>query len=57
VGKGIGFVITDVTDRFIEIEWPEAGAGEDPPFAIVIFPIERRVPALRVYGVPTIREP
>src|ERR1043166_8152209 len=60
IGKGVGFEITDVRDRFVRIDWSKTGQRIIPPFAIAFGPVKRRLPSRRggvVHRHPTERQP
>ena len=57
IGKGVGFDITDVGDRFVRIDWSKTGQRIIPPFAVAFHPVKRRWPALLVHRHPAERQP
>src|SRR5690349_17370764 len=57
VRVGICFVVADVADWFVKGEWLYARCRICLPISPLFFPIERRVPALSVNDVPTVRKP
>ena len=55
--KGLRFVIRDVGDRGLQIQWAQAAQGELAVLAFVFLPVERCLPALIVYCFPTVFKP
>ena len=52
VGESVRFKITHMRDRLGRINRAHAGEGEIPPDAILLAPVEWRLPALLVHRRP-----
>src|SRR5664280_2284043 len=55
--KGVGLVIADMSNRFVQVEWLHAFDGVMPPLAISLLPVQRSAPLIVANTVPSIRKP
>jgi hypothetical protein len=55
--EGVGLVVADVTDRLRGIDRPHASQCEQRPTGTVGFPVQRRLPLVRLDSCPPVREP
>src|ERR1019366_8883139 len=55
--KGVGLVITDVTNGFAQLQRFHAFDGVVPPLAITLFPIQWSAPLIVANAVPAIGKP
>ena len=53
----VGFVVAHVTDGFAVVDGPAPEEREDRPVTPLVAPVERRGPAVRLDGGPTVGEP
>src|SRR6056297_1164903 len=56
-GEGIGFVVTDMQDRFLRAHRPRAVQRVLEPPGPIPHPVQRGIPALRVYSSPAVGQP
>src|SRR3954467_2671867 len=53
----VGFVIANVTDRFVPLDATPAGECVVPPLTIALLPVQRGIPAVGGELVPSVRQP
>src|SRR5690606_7287907 len=54
---GIGFIKTYMTNRLVEVKRLHAGECHLPPFSLLLFPVQRGLPALLPHRVPAVGQP
>src|SRR5664280_3221392 len=55
--KGVGLVIADMSNRFVQVEWLHTLNGVMPPLAIALLPVQRSAQLIVTNAVPAVRKP